>query len=372
MKKIAALLYIFIFIFTSCYEEVDYDDLGVKNIIVVNGRFIDGETPWCQVSRSDIIFDQIKGKIGPIVYLPDANVTATDGDADYKYTVVSDKAMMEAKGLIAKAGETYTIKAKANGLEDVYSTVTIPNKPKADFKVVSVEEITETHNGYYGPYEIIDVIEREPETYTKVTYELNVQDDPNTEDYYQIVFYAMAMEYEFETIIDTVPGYWYGDEWIEPYEVYTYNVIDSAMVYKEIPMYDIKLTTEDPVMNWNEKQSDDNLFDDYVYNGMNIFNDQLFNGQTSKIRFEMSINTKSKGKLGLITGIDFNTIDFEVRHINKEMYMYYRTSQLVRDNDYNGTLSPYILYCNVENGAGMIAAWSAVKAPFKVPDQAIK
>ena len=116
MKKIAALLYIFIFIFTSCYEEVDYEDLGVKNIIVVNGRFIDGETPWCQVSRSDIIFDQIKNKITPTVYLPDANVTATDGDADYKYTVVSDSAMMEAKGLIAKAGETYTIKAKANGL----------------------------------------------------------------------------------------------------------------------------------------------------------------------------------------------------------------------------------------------------------------
>ena len=372
MKKIAALLYIFIFIFTSCYEEVDYDDLGVKNIIVVNGRFIDGETPWCQVSRSDIIFDQIKGKIGPIVYLPDANVTATDGDADYKYTVVSDKAMMEAKGLIAKAGETYTIKAKANGLEDVYSTVTIPNKPKADFKVVSVEEVTVDPYDYFGPYEIIDVIVREPETYTKMTYELNVQDDPDTEDYYQIVFYAMAMEYEFETIIDTVPGYWYGNEWIEPYEVYTYNVIDSAIVYKEIPINDLHLTTEDPVMNWNEKQSDDNLFDDYVYNGMNIFNVQLFNGQTSKIRFEMIINTKSKGKLGLITGIDFNTIDFEVRHINKEMYMYYRTSQLVRDNDYNGTLSPYILYCNVENGAGMIAAWSAVKAPFKVPDQAIK
>ncbi|MBO7628291.1 MAG: DUF4249 family protein, partial [Paludibacteraceae bacterium] len=99
MKKIAALLYIFIFIFTSCEDEVDYHDLGVKNLIVVNGRFIDGETPWCQVSRSDIIFDQIKNKITPTVFLPDANVTATDGDADYKYTVVADSAMMEAKGL---------------------------------------------------------------------------------------------------------------------------------------------------------------------------------------------------------------------------------------------------------------------------------
>ena len=86
----------------------------------------------------------------------------------------------------------------------------------------------------------------------------------------------------------------------------------------------------------------------------------------------MSISSKLKGNLWELSGIDFNTIDFEVRHINKEMYMYYRTSQLVRDNDYNGTLSPYILYCNVENGAGMIAAWSAVKAPLKVPDQAIK
>ncbi len=368
MKKIAALLYIFISIFTSCYDEVDYEDMGVKNIIVVNGRFIDGETPWCQVSRSDIIFDQIKGKITPIVFLPDANVTATDGDADYKYVVISDSAMMEAKGLIAKAGETYTIKAKANGLEDVYSTVTIPDKPKADFRVISVEEITETHNGYYGPYEIIDVTDLEPETYTKVTYELNVQDDPDTEDYYQLVFYAMVMEYEYETIIDTVPGHWYEDEWIEPYENYTYKVIDSAKVYKEISTHEV-LRTDDPVMNWNKNQSEGNLFDDYEWNEKNIFNDQLFNGQTSRIRFSMNIYTK--GYLG-VNRIDLSTLDFELRHINKEMYMYYRTYQLVKDNDYNGTLSPHILYCNVENGAGMIAAWSAVKAPLKVPDQAIK
>ena len=113
MKKITALLYIFIFIFTSCKEEVEYEDLGVKNIIVINGRFIDGETPWCQVSRSDIIFDQIKNKITPTVFLPDAKVTASDDNSDYKYVVVADSAMMEAKGLTAKAGETYTLKAKS-------------------------------------------------------------------------------------------------------------------------------------------------------------------------------------------------------------------------------------------------------------------
>lgn len=59
----------------------------------------------------------------------------------------------------ASSGETYTLRAKANGLEDVYSIVTVPDKPKADFRIVSVEQITESHN-YYGPYEIIDINER--------------------------------------------------------------------------------------------------------------------------------------------------------------------------------------------------------------------
>jgi hypothetical protein len=368
MKKIAALLYIFIFIFTSCYEEVDYEDLGVKNIIVVNGRFIDGETPWCQVSRSDIIFDQIKNKITPTVFLPDAKVTASDDNSDYKYVVVADSAMMEAQGLTAKAGETYTLRAKANGLEDVYSIVTVPDKPKADFRVVSVEEITETFNDHYGPYEIIDIHELEPRTYTKVTYELNVQDDPNTEDYYQLVFYGTIMEYKYELITDTIDGYWVGNEWYEPSVIYDYKIVDSAMVYKEIPMYDIKLTTDDPVMNWNEKESDNEnmMFDVYEPNYMNIFNDKLFNGQTSKIRFYMDLYEK-----GYIGGrkIDTNSIDFELRHITKETYMHYRTYQQVKDNDYSGSLSQYMLYCNVEKGAGLIAAWSAVKAPLKVPDQ---
>ena len=365
MKKIAALLYIFIFIFTSCYEEVDYEDLGLKNIIVINGRFIDGETPWCQVSRSDLIYDQIKTRITPTVFLPDANVTATDGDADYKYTVVADSAMMEAKGLIAKAGETYTLKAKANGLEDVYSTVTVPNKPKAEFRMVNNEQIIEVNErGYYYilPYE---ENQKDTTVYNKVTYELNIQDDPDTEDYYQIVFYANQMRYQYETVLDTVEGYyWLDGKWVktEPYIVTNYKVIDSSMVYDKVP-YDL-IKTNDPVMNWNKNQSDDNLFEDYEENENNIFNDQLFNGQTSKIRFTMNI---SRGANAYNRGVDINTLDYEVRHINKEMYMYYRTYQLVKDNDYNGTLSPYILYCNVENGAGMIAAWSAVKAPVKVP-----
>ena len=108
------------------------------------------------------------------------------------------------------------------------------------------------------------------------------------------------------------------------------------------------------------------MFDVYEPNYMNIFNDKLFNGQTSKIRFYMDLYEK-----GYIGGrkIDTNSIDFELRHITKETYMHYRTYQQVKDNDYSGSLSQYMLYCNVEKGAGLIAAWSAVKAPLKVPDQ---
>lgn len=262
----------------------------------------------------------------------------------------------------ASSGETYTLKAKANGLEDVYSTVTVPDKPKADFRIVSVEQVTESHNNY-GPYEIIDINERESETYTKVTYELNVQDDPNTEDYYQLVFYETIMEYKYELITDTIDGYWVGNEWYEPSVIYDYKIVDSAMVYKEIPANSL-LNSDDPVMNWNQNQTDNILCDYPEENEMSIFNDRMFNGQTSKIKFYMYIFKEEP-----FTRVDIDSLEYEVRHINKEMYMYYRTYQLIRENDWNTSQSPNMLYCNVENGAGLIAAWSAVKAPLKVPDQ---
>lgn len=350
MKKITVLLYIFLSIFTSCEEEVDYYDLGVKNLIVVNGRFVDGETPWCQVSRSDIVFDQIKNKITPTTFLPDAKVTANDGNSDFTYVVVGDSAKMEAKGLTPKAGESYTLKASANGLDDVYSTVTIPNKPQASVKLISVEK---DKNDWYW-----DIFENS-ETGYKATFEINIQDDPNTEDYYQLLIYANTKNYEYEyRVVDTVYTYWAEGHWVEvPQRYMKPYVVDSSMAYEEC-----NFGSDDPVMNWNQSQSN-SLFEEVEWNSMNIFNDQLFNGQTSKIRFYIYIN-----KNEIISGPDFSyPVYYELRHINKEMYMYYRTYQKVSENEWTGSLSPYILYCNVENGAGLVAAWSAAKDTLQRP-----
>ena len=154
-----------------------------------------------------------------------------------------------------------------------------------------MEEITETFNDHYGPYEIIDIHELEPRTYTKVTYELNVQDDPNTEDYYQLVFYGTIMEYKYELITDTMDGYWVGNEWYEPSVIYDYKIVDSSMVYKEIPANSL-LYSDDTVMNWNQNQTDNILCDYPEENEMSIFNDRMFNGQTSKISFYMNLYEK--------------------------------------------------------------------------------
>ena len=51
MKKITALLYTLVFCLSSCMEEIEYEDMGLDNFIVLNGTFIDGESPWCQVMK---------------------------------------------------------------------------------------------------------------------------------------------------------------------------------------------------------------------------------------------------------------------------------------------------------------------------------
>lgn len=356
MRKIVALLYIFVFAFTSCIEEIDYEDLGVKNFIVLNAMFVDGETPNCQVSGSDIIFEQVKNKVKPTVFLPDAKVTVTDGSSDYSYKVIGDSAKMEANGLIVKAGETYTIRAKASGLDDVYSTVCIPSKPKCEMKLVSAEMLTGNDMTYWGLYEEYKTC--------KATYELTLEDDPNTEDYYQITFYANVMEYKYESqVVDTSYGYWIDDnEWIAtgPVEIYGWVAVDSTITYKECYWF---MESNDAIMNWNQARSDNDIFEAGNENYRNIFNDQLFNGKTTKIRFFKYINYNRKYD----NIIYDDPIYYELRHISKETYMFYRTYYLVLNNEYNGSLSPHMLYCNVENGAGLVSAWSKEKRVLEIP-----
>lgn len=352
MKKIAALLYIFAFIFISCEEDVDYKDLGVKNFIVVNARFIDGEAPKCQVSRSDIIFDQIQNKVTPTIFLPKANVVANDGNSDFKYVVVSDSAKMEAQGVTTKAGETYSLKVSADGFDDVYSTVTVPSKLKASIKFINLE--TEKEDLFWDPFE--DPVLRNR---YRANYEINIQDDPNTEDYYQLLIYTNTKSYEYDfREVDTFYTYWEDGQLIKVPERYMIPyVVDSSMAYEEC-----YFGSDDPVMNWNQTQSN-NLLEESDWNSMNIFNDQLFNGQTAKIRFYIYLNND-----GITHGADFSyPVYYELRHITKEMYMYYRTYQKVSESDWTGSLSPYMLYCNVENGAGLVAAWSAVKDTLQRP-----
>ena len=174
MKRSSVLLYYCMTLTSfllSCKEEVDYDDMNLKNIIVVNGRFVDGEIPWCQVSRSDLLFDQTHHKVTPVVFISDANVSASCEGNTFKYIVVGDSAQMQAKGLKATAGATYTLKASAKGFDDVYSTVTIPAKTECDFRFVN-------HGN----------------SYASNFYELSINDDPNTEDYYQIVLLKHSLK----------------------------------------------------------------------------------------------------------------------------------------------------------------------------------
>ncbi len=351
MRKLVALLYIFAFILTSCEEEVDYKDMGIKNIIVVNGRFIDGETPWCQVSRSEILFDQIHDKIKPTVFLPNSDVTAETDNQTFKYVVIGDSAKMKANGLVARAGETYTIKASANGFENVYSTVRIPEKPIAEFKFTGFE-IKEYNDFFYGPSVFAN-------------YELEIQDDPNSEDYYHFQICGKHMEYISDYVtIDTIYGNWWNDIWYDYYNIRKdWIAVDSFITYG--PM-EYVWSSNDPVMNWNKNPSegDDMLFTNYERNIHHIFNDMMFNGQTSKIRFCVNVTDDIWGNS--IKKAD--SINVEIHHINKETYMYLRTIENVADNEWIGSLSPYMLYCNVEHGAGLVAAWSKKSIPLVIPE----
>ncbi len=319
MKKITALLYTLVFCLSSCMEEIEYEDMGLDNFIVLNGTFIDGESPWCQVMKSDIIFGNLKKETNIITYLRDASVTATNNGNSYNYSTIGDSAKMQADGLTVAAGGTYKIVAKSNGLDDVSATVTVPSKPTTEFRYVGLENMQDSVIAFY---------------------ELTITDNGETEDYYQLALYGSHYEFEYQfhdTIIDN-----------------EFSIVVTGAdttVKKGDLKYDF--FSEDPIMNWNET-----IYNNAKENPDNLIDDKLFNGKTVTI------------KLGIFLFADqkFEDLVIDIRHITKETYLYHSSLNRIQRRNGSTSLAPDMLYCNVENGAGLVAAWSSVKVPFEVPE----
>lgn len=130
-----------------------------------------------------------------------------------------------------------------------------------------------------------------------------------------------------------------------------------AVMYRDIFNQSFAcVSTNDPIFTVNgeynfgaENQAGAATFCDEV-----MFSDVTFNGTEKTIELNIyAINT---------LGIADPRFEFELKHVSKEYYQYYSTTEKQLENEGNPFGEPVIIFSNIENGFGIFAGSTISKA----------
>ena len=155
-------------------------------------------------------------------------------------------------------------------------------------------------------------------------------DNPETDDYYELVL--IKEEYDYA------------------YAVSAYND-NSAIILNE-------------------------GFEPYT-TGSLVFNDQLMDDSNISLYldFDQGYHVRDYGD-SLVQIFNEHTIILELRHISEEYYYYKKHYYLYSKDRYpsfvEGTASTYPLYSNMENGIGIIGAYSLTRDSIWIPEEHLK
>lgn len=290
---------------SSCEEEIEYKYKNVGQFLVPDAAIETNKTPYCKVSLSKSVMDvadDVEEYMLP--YLENAHVELYDGTTGYELKFDNDSKSYINSDIIVVAGKTYKLIASYDGMESVCSYVTVPDEPECSF---SVEE----EPAEYSP---------DGRKSYKHEFEFTIHDDPNTKDFYRIMVYHKAtitsMEYT-------------EDGWV-------------PVTYHQLINMNYLIECQDPVFHWNQI-GENSILEYEVGNKGCVFNDDMFNGQTKKLKF--NVNT--------IFWADAEYL-FELHRVTEDTYLYYRSLSYVLEYDNDYSLQPATLHCNVEKGAGLV------------------
>ncbi len=248
-----------------------------------------------------------------------------------------------ASNTIAQQGMVYTLKASAEGFEDVEAVSTIPTN--IEINNSSVEIIQEFPDGWEPGYS---------------TYRLSIDfDDPaNKEDYYFIdLSFTRTIDKEgiaiyLEEIIAQSPNgelpdslIWMPDflEYVNAYESNNVCFVSSDPSLQEASQFDEVEIGGEAVA----------YFCDFT-----IFSDNLFDGENKKISLE------TEESFGSYFGVDFlndfvsTAIQLKYGTVSRDFALYQKSALFQSYNEGNFFAEPIQVYTNVENGFGIFAGYS--------------
>jgi len=202
-------------------------------------------------------------------------------------------------GININPGDNLRIKVSHNNFETADSKTTVPEKPNAKITVLS--------------YSFEDIPNPEVTGYDyNALMQLRFIDNHSTEKYYSLNMYYYADCFPYPLDVDTL--------------------------YKDKIHFSINA---------------DNVIATYQFNEGYLFANQYFYEDTTN--FILNIEDALYVKRA-----DFNKIFIEIKTVNKDFYFYQKTLKEYYQTLNNPFGEPAKVYCNINNGYGIFAAYSSV------------
>ena len=267
---------------TACEKEIAYKGSKLENFMVLNALIENDSIIKCQVTHSNTLFENSE-----IRHIDDATVELYNGNELLETLTHIKDGYYHSTNLKASAQASYTIKARHKDYTNINATATVPEATNA-----AVSNIR--YNQKDGMYDVT----------------LTINDKKGT-DYYRLMVYT-SNEY--------------------------YNEYNNNSGYSFVLTY---IDSNDPVLNFNKVGGDDSGISDYPDNTYSVFNDDLFDGETYKLKFKTY-------------GAEGSPLKVELQHITEDLYLYYSSVQSRDYYEESPFSEPVRIHSNVENGAGIM------------------
>lgn len=313
---------VILFLTTSCFKEVDLEDLRPDSKLVLNSVASKGEPLKASLSRTWFYTDNY-----PNVTINDARVNLYVNDRlieemtwkveEHEYYSIGNY----VSSYLPALGDRIRIEASKNGFKDIVAKEIVPDKvPVMSF----VAEKIESHDPYSSAN-------------TRNRFKVTIKDDPNAANFYLISFRTGTPRFDYDSVDWTKPPVYSGE--------YYWNT--SYIDYSSEPLFGNKISILDRVFG-----------NDWLtgYNGR-PFSDEQINGKEYTITLE---DSSFSGSWQIDSDVMPDSARVYLYAISESYYKYLTALNSLYEGSLNtdlanaGLAEPVRVFSNIEGGLGIM------------------
>ena len=294
IKCVFFILLIFPLILFSCVKLISDEFPDFETVPALNCILVSGENVGVHLSFAEKL-DSIE-----LTLVDNASVQIRQGEAESIQLQYQDNGIYTSNNIV-ESGAPYQISVILEGYPEITANDSVPT-----FSSISILSQTNTARLSEEGHFVAGV-------------ELSFVDDPQTDDYYELILYKRMEDYLGLTYPFNEQSEVLLNEGFEPYSTESLVFSDELIEEEEEVLY-------------------------------------LFYGSSYNI-------LGSGGSTARYQTFREHTLIAELRHISKEYYMFKKSQYFYENTRYadfiEGTVTAYPIYSNVKNGLGIMASYSS-------------